>query len=155
MSERSKRASSTATWYGRARGSVGAIATIMMMTSLMPGVPAHPQGPEAGEMDLDMGHLQSGKGNTTTTSARSRRLYHVDVTETGEPCVRNELLDRIVDPATYEFGCRDIEVRKFVRAVAGHQQEEYPKYRHEAGRDHTHTSFNRLCDLFDVIHSTC
>eukprot|EP00752_Nemacystus_decipiens_P013824 g12273.t1 len=89
----------------------------MMMVSLLTTVAADPQGSAAGDVDMgmvmdydtDMNHLPSGNGSTNTTSSRSRRLYHVDVTETGEPCARNELLDRVVDPATYEFGCRDIE----------------------------------------------
>eukprot|EP00752_Nemacystus_decipiens_P018202 g16331.t1 len=60
-------------------------------------------------MDMNVNHLSSDKRSTNITSSRSRRLYHVDVTDIGEPCVRNELMDRAVDPSTYEFGCRDIE----------------------------------------------
>lgn len=112
MSEFSKQKKTTAGWYGRARGSIGAITTIMMMVSLMTTVPAYPQGSSASDMGMDLDRLPSGgKGNTNTTSSGSRQLYHVDVTESGEPCVHNGLLDRVVDPATYEFGCRDIEVR--------------------------------------------
>lgn len=44
-------------------------------------------------------------------SRRGRReLYHVDVTEAGQPCVPSPLLERKVDPANYELGCTEIEV---------------------------------------------
>lgn len=83
-----------------------------MLVSLVTTVAAHPQGSPAGDMDMD--HLPSGMGNNTSSSNRGRRLYHVDVTEGGEPCVRNKLFDRVVNTTTYEFGCRDIEVCKKV-----------------------------------------
>eukprot|EP00903_Cladosiphon_okamuranus_P015281 g14121.t1 len=60
---------------------------------------------------MGMEHLPSSMWNTTSSGGSSRelRLYHVDVTGRGEPCVRNELLDRVVDTSTYEYGCRDIQ----------------------------------------------
>lgn len=42
---------------------------------------------------------------------RRRELYHVDVTEAGEPCKPSPLWDRVVDPANYDYGCREIQVR--------------------------------------------
>lgn len=84
----------------------------MVWVTLITTVPLHPQAATAGSASGDMDHLPSGRGNTT--SSRSRRLYHVDVTEMGEQCVPNELLNRVVDPADYEFGCRDIEVRNIL-----------------------------------------
>lgn len=99
-------------WFGRVRGSSRAATVVMVMLSLMTATPAHSQDSSAGGSD----HLRDGQGNNT--GSRSRVLYHVDVTEDGEPCVRNELLDRTVNPASYEFGCRDIEVRKLWPATS-------------------------------------
>lgn len=50
--------------------------------------------------------------NTTSTPEEEgrRKLYHRDVNNAGEPCDRNPLWERMVTPANYKFGCKEIEV---------------------------------------------
>ncbi|CAM9560306.1 unnamed protein product, partial [Ectocarpus sp. 12 AP-2014] len=49
--------------------------------------------------------------NTTSTPEEEgrRKLYHIDVNNAGEPCERNPLWERMVNPANYKFGCQEIE----------------------------------------------
>ncbi|CAB1104277.1 unnamed protein product [Ectocarpus sp. CCAP 1310/34] len=49
--------------------------------------------------------------NAATTLAQGRRkLYHLHVSEAGEPCDRNPLWEKQPNPVNYKFGCQDIEV---------------------------------------------
>lgn len=95
------------TWYGRGRGYIKAIATIAAV-SLMKRVVAEAQATTTGPISGDMGNMLRTSLNATRTE--NRRLFHVDVSENGEPCLDNPILDRVIDPANYEFGCRDIQV---------------------------------------------
>lgn len=83
------------------------IITVPLMKAVFAAAQATTTGSTSGNMD----NMLEDTLNATRTENRHRRLYHVDVTETGEPCWENPLLDRVIDPANYEFGCRDIEVR--------------------------------------------
>lgn len=49
--------------------------------------------------------------NTNATLAQGRRkLYRLHVSEAGGPCDRNPLWEKQLNPATYKFGCPEIEV---------------------------------------------
>lgn len=50
-------------------------------------------------------------GGRHVSWGRRRELYHIDVTEAGQPCLQSPLWNTEVDPLNYEFGCTDIEVR--------------------------------------------
>lgn len=74
-----------------------------------------PQGssqPATPGMTLD----DSARGEFESSEGR-RKLSHVDVTEAGEPCAPNPLRSRVVDLDSYDFGCREIEVRHSVTGV--------------------------------------
>ncbi|CAM9722239.1 unnamed protein product [Ectocarpus fasciculatus] len=47
---------------------------------------------------------------TSTPEEKDRReLYHIDINNSGEPCDRNPLWEKMVNPANYRFGCKEIE----------------------------------------------
>ncbi|CAB1101137.1 unnamed protein product [Ectocarpus sp. CCAP 1310/34] len=49
--------------------------------------------------------------NTTSTPEEEgrRKLYRIDANNAGESCDRNPLWERMVNPANYKFGCKEIE----------------------------------------------
>ncbi|CBJ32471.1 similar to TAK1 (TGF-beta-activated kinase) [Ectocarpus siliculosus] len=101
-------------WYRSLAAVIAAVVAVLV--PVMRTASAEPQGESvsaaaAGEAPATMpsGFGPGGLQNSTIRS-RSRWLYHFDVTKEGVPCKRNPLLDLEVDPANYEFGCRDIKI---------------------------------------------
>lgn len=95
------------TWCGRGRGFVtvvAAIAAVPLMKTAFAEAQATTTVSSSGDMD------NTGSARLNVTRTENRRLYHIDVTEKGEPCLDNPILERIIDPTTYEYGCRDIQV---------------------------------------------
>lgn len=85
---------------------------VVLLVATMIAVSAAPQDhPSDTTSAMTLDDPASGKFESRTRRAGRRRLYHVDVTNTGEPCMPNPLWSRLVDPNNYEFGCREIEVR--------------------------------------------
>ncbi|CAM9874359.1 unnamed protein product, partial [Ectocarpus fasciculatus] len=71
----------------------------------------------ASKKDLELRRISEGTAttarnglSTTTTLAQGRRkLYHLDFSQAGEPCDRNPLWNKQLNPANFRFGCQEIE----------------------------------------------
>lgn len=76
---------------------------------------------QAGPSAETLNGVASGRLSSRRRKVGRRQLYHVDVTETGEPCMQHPVWKRaIVDPDDYEFGCREIQVIHFIAAKQIH-----------------------------------
>ncbi|CBJ30240.1 serine/threonine protein kinase [Ectocarpus siliculosus] len=71
----------------------------------------------ASKKDLELRRIPEGTATTariglhanTTLAQGRRKLYHLHVSEAGEPCDRNPLWEKQPNPANYKFGCQEIE----------------------------------------------
>lgn len=92
---------------------------VVLLVAAMTVAAAVPRGSQAEEGLLHSETLDdfvNGKLGRRRRRMGRRELYHVDVTETGEPCIRHPSWSRVVDPDNYEFGCREIQVTVFLCA---------------------------------------
>ena len=77
---------------------------LLSATAVLGAVVALPQARSAGTLD----------NSTSVRHGRRVASHHhayVPVNERGRPCAPSPLWDREVNPANYEFGCREIDVR--------------------------------------------
>lgn len=91
--------------------------TIVILLATMIAASAAPQDSPSEPAEVPATVMDGSAGDKYGSRRRragGRRLYHVDVTDSGEPCMPNPLWSRVVDPDDYEFGCREIEVRCFI-----------------------------------------
>lgn len=112
--------SSSLAWY-EVRRLLAAITTleVMVLVAIMFAASVPSQGwaavatnTTATTEDLDASpSAGQDSGRRRGRGRRRRKLYHVDVTEAGEPCTPSPLWDRVVDPANYDYGCKEIQAR--------------------------------------------